>query len=268
MIHGNISMKRKTKNSILILVLFISSTAFSQVSRTIDSLMTIPLIQGTYAFNLPGGDLKDRFGFNHEIGAGFHIKTKKGWLFGVEGGLIFGNQVKGDTANIEPIRDEQNRILGSTEGNAYFTDYDILQRGLKLPVFKFGKLFHKNWLKGSKNSGPFITAGIGYWQYKLKIHDVDNSIQQLKEDYGKGYDHLTGGLMTTQSVGYLYLDKHKLLNISLSFEFSQGYTKNLRSWNMSTLGPINEDRLDLNYGLKLSWYFPIYPKLATGYYYY
>ena len=234
MIHGNISTKRemkkrRMKNSVLLIILFISGSVFSQVSRTIDSLMTIPLIQATYGFNLPGGDLKDRFGFNHEFGLGFHLKTKKGWLLGVEGSFIFGNQVKGDTANVEPLRNSNNQILGSNTSQAYYTDYNLLQRGMKLPVFKFGKLFHKNWLKGSKNSGPFIMAGIGYWQYKLKIHDIDNSITSIKGDYIKGYDHLTGGLMTTQSVGYLYLDKHKLLNISLSFEFSQGYTKNLRS---------------------------------------
>ena len=37
---------------------------------------------------------------------------------------------------------------------------------------------------------------------------------------------------------------------------------------MSALGPIDDNRLDLNYGFKLSWYFPIYPKLAAGYFYY
>lgn len=269
MILGNINMKIKVKSKLLALaVLFSFNCAFAQVSRTIDSLMTIPLIQGTYAFDLPGGDLKSRFGFNHEIGLGFHIKTKKGWIYGVEGTFIFGNQVKGDTQNIASIRNDKNQILGSNNGEAYFTDYNLFQRGYKLPVFKFGKLFHKGWFNTSKNSGPFIMTGIGYWQYKLKVHDIDRSIDQLKGEYMKGYDHLTGGLMTSQSIGYLFLDKHKLINISISFEFSQGYTRNLRAWNMSTMGPINDSRLDLNYGLKISWFFPIYPKLATGYYYF
>ena len=268
MIHGNQNMRIKTNKLFFIVGLFLSITSSGQISRTVDSVMTIPLIQGTYAFDLPGGDLSSRFGFNHELGIGFHVKTKKGWMYGVEGTVIFGNQVRGDDANVDPLRDENDRIIGSNTNGAYFTDYALLQRGMKVPAFKFGRLFHNNWMKGSKNSGLFVNAGVGYWQYKLKINDIDRSIEQLKGDYIKGYDHLTGGLMTTQSIGYLFLDKHKLLNISLSFEFSQGFTKNLRDWNMDTKSPENDPRLDLNYGFKLSWYFPIYPKLATGYYYY
>lgn len=259
---------RNKKGSLFILAWCISVFSVAQSSPTIDSLMNIPMIQGTYAFDLPGGDLQQRFGFNHEVGLGFTLKTKKGWLLSAEGTFIFGNQVKGDTANIEPLQDEYNRIIGESDGIGYYTDYNLFERGFKLPVIKVGKLFHKNWLRGSANSGPFVMAGAGYWQYKLKIHDIDRSIDAIKGDYIKGYDHLTGGLMTMQSVGYLYLDRNKLLNFSLSFDFTQGYTKNLRDWNMTTLGPINDRRLDLSYGLKLTWYFPIYPKLASGFYYY
>ena len=45
---------------------------------------------------LSGGDLAKRFGYNHEAGAGFFYKSKKGWLYGVEGSFMFGNQIKGD----------------------------------------------------------------------------------------------------------------------------------------------------------------------------
>ena len=194
-------MKREIRNSLILILFFAGSSVFGQISRTIDSLMTIPLIQGVYGFDLPGGDLSSRFGFNHEIGLGFHIKTKKGWIYGTEATFIFGDQVTAaEEANIDPLRDENNNIIGSNNQGAYFTDYNLLQRGRKLPVFKFGKVFHNDWLRGSKNSGLFVRVGVGYWRYRLKIHDIDRSIEQLKGDYVKGYDHLTGGLMTTQSV--------------------------------------------------------------------
>lgn len=257
------------KKLIILFTLFvIGFTSNAQLSRTIDSLMAIPLIQINYAYDIPGGDLKDRFGFNHEAGGGFFYKSKKGWLYGVEGGFIFGNQIKGDSTAIEPLQSSNGNIIGANgETEAFYPNVRLQERGYKIPQFKFGKLFHYPILKGSANSGPFIMGGAGFMQYKLKVQDVDRALPQLSGDYMNGYDHLTNGITTAQSIGYLYLDRHKLLNLSLSFEFTQGFTQNRRDWNADTRSPENEARLDLMYGFKISWYVPLYPKLSTGYYY-
>ena len=261
-------MDKLKKLTILIAFAFLGNLAQAQITRTIDSLMAVPLIQVNYAFDIPGADLAKRYGFNHELGVGFFYKSKKGWLFGVEGSFMFGDQVRGDSAALQPLFTKSGKIIGKdSQSSAYYPNYRTSMRGFKIPQFKVGKLFHKPILKGSANSGPFIMVGAGFMQYFLNIEDVDRTIPQIGGDYIKGYDHLTNGLTTTQSIGYLYLDKHKLLNISLSFEFMQGYTQNRRDWNADTRSPENHSRLDLMYGFKLSWYVPIYPKLASGYYY-
>ena len=252
----------------IVFLLTLGFTAKAQYTRTIDSLMAIPLIQVNYAFDIPGGDLAKRFGNNHELGAGFFYKSKKGWLYGVEGGFIFGNQLRDDANVINTLRTENGEILGANgETEGFYPNVRLHQRGYKIPQFKFGKLFHHPILKGSDNSGPFIMGGAGFMQYKVKIQDVDRVLPQLSGDYVKGYDHLTNGITTAQSIGYMYLDKHKLMNLSISFEFMQGFTQNRRDWNADTRSPENDPQFDLMYGFKISWFVPLYPKLSTGYYY-
>jgi len=42
-----------------------------------DSAYTIPLFKASYAVQLTGADMADRFGTNNNIGGSFAVKTKK-----------------------------------------------------------------------------------------------------------------------------------------------------------------------------------------------
>ena len=70
----------KIKNCLLLTVLFIlSEVAVSQVSVR-DSLVFAPMIDFSYSYKVPGGDLDKRFGAHSEIGIAFLIKTEKNVL--------------------------------------------------------------------------------------------------------------------------------------------------------------------------------------------
>jgi len=65
-----------------ILVLIMGSffvPAISQVNIK-DSVVFSPLIDFSYSYKVPGGDLSKRFGPSSEIGIAFYIKTKKNFL--------------------------------------------------------------------------------------------------------------------------------------------------------------------------------------------
>ena len=80
-----------------ILFVFVISTccAFGQNIR--DTVISAPLFSASYAFQIPGGNLSERFGVNNNIGFSAGIKHHSNWQFEVEGTFFFSSNVK-DTA--------------------------------------------------------------------------------------------------------------------------------------------------------------------------
>ena len=62
----------------LILYILTQSAAFGQVNLQ-DSSLTISVFSASVGFQVPGGDLVDRFGSNFTVGGSFMVKTKKNW---------------------------------------------------------------------------------------------------------------------------------------------------------------------------------------------
>ena len=101
----------------------------------------------------------------------------------------------------------------------------------------------------------------------------------LKDDYGKGYDRLTGGLNFNQFIGYFYMGNTRVLNFYAGFEFYQAFTKCLRDRNFDQLlydpatdtyeviGKDNSNKIDLFFGIKIGWMIPVYNRAPDNYYY-
>lgn len=246
-------------------VTFFLSSFFCFSQKTVrDSIINVPMFFGSYGLNLPGGDYAKRFGPNTEVGAGFLIKTKKNWLFGVESSYIFGNKIK-EQDIFGNILASNGKIIGLDGLDA---DVRLFQRGGKFPVFKIGKLFPVKILNASKNSGFFANIGMGILHHKIKIEDVTNTAPQVTGEYVKGYDRLTNGTMIVENIGYLYLDRKRFINIFAMLEIVQGFTQSRRSFDFSTGKQDTQKRFDLLYGIKFGIAFPIYKKLPDEYYYY
>ena len=224
--------------------------------------MNLPLIYSGAGFNLTGGDIAKRVGHNFEVGGGALYKTKTNWLFGLDLNYLYSENVK--DLPIQHILTDDGFLIGD---DGLYVNLRISQRGIKLPVFKAGKVFSAPFARASVNSGIYVMGGAGFIQHKVHYEDVSRTAAQLRGDYRKGYDHLTNGLALTQNVGYLYLDQKRRINFFINLEITEGFTKNRRSYNFDLMGPDTSNKFDLLYGIKLGWIFPAYKKLPQEYYY-
>ncbi len=257
---GNISKNIIVRWLALTLLLTLTNVTYSQNS---DTLKAFPIVHADFGAYLPGGGLANRFGWNVEIGTGFWWKTKTNWLLGVDGSFILGDHVRDDSTILDNLINLDGGIVGE---DGQYVLYQLYERGYKLPVFKVGKIFPVRISNANVNSGFFATIGAGFMQHKIRIYDQSKNFVHIRDDYVKGYDKLTNGLMLNESFGYMYFGKRRRVNFYVSIDLVQGFTKNRRSFNFDTRTAENEPRLDLQHGMKVGWIIPIYKKMAEGYY--
>lgn len=246
----------------LLAITLLSLSAFTVRSGGRDTSVTIPMFYGFYGYQWPGGDMADRFGSNSVIGPGFMVKTASNWLIGAEYNYLFGNNTKDGLKLLEGLMTDDGMIINGDGTPAVVA---LFERGFTVNG-KFGKLIPA--LGPDRNSGFFFTAGLGYMRHKVRIDVENNSAPQLRGDYKRGYDRLSGGLVLTQSLGYMYFGRSNLLNFTLSLEVFEGFTHGYREYNFDTRLPGDEKRFDLVFGPKIAWMIPIRKKMAQEFYYY
>jgi hypothetical protein len=250
------------RSLIILLGICFSTGLFAQGDVT-DTSLSIPMFYATYTYQFPGGDLKDRFGNNSAIGGGFLWKTNQNWLWGAEYLYLFGGDVKIEDQILTNLKTEDGTIINMA-GN--FTNFSIYERGYYLSG-RIGKVIPL--LNANPNSGIFATYSLGYFQHKIRIEVDQNSAPQLVDDYKRGYDRLTGGFCMSEFVGYLFLSKSRLLNLSAGVEFSQAWTRPMRDINFDTGEPDKvQKRFDPLTGIKIAWIIPLFKRLPEKFYYY
>ncbi len=214
-----------------------------------------------YAYEIPGADLAVRFGNNHKVGAAFTVKTAQNWLFQIEGGYLFSNNLKEEALSIfDDIKTEQGMVTSK-----FGTPGSILlnERGFSL-YLKFGKILP--FLQANDNSGPCVTVGLGLLQHKIRIDNESNDTPQVLGDYQKGYDHLTNGLALNQFVGYRFYAQNKMINFYAGVEFTQAFTKNRRGYNYNTMSYDDAKRLDLQTSFKFGFVIPLSRRTPDDFY--
>ncbi len=252
---------KKTLHFIIIIAILIAYTKPSYSQKTlVDSASFVTLIYATYQYQFPGGDMVNRFGSNSNIGGGVSFKTKSNWIFGLEGGYIFGDVVKNGTSLFSGIATPEGNII---DGNGIFAEIHLYERAYHFQL-KAGKVFSV--FGSNPNSGLLIQAGVGFLEHKIRIENPDNTAPQIKGDYQKGYDKLSNGLMLDETIGYLYMGKRRLANFFIGFEFMQGFTKSRRDYDFNLQGKDNTSRTDILSGIRISWIIPLYNQGKTHYY--
>jgi hypothetical protein len=244
------------------LLLIVATQAQSQLSKT-DSAASIPFFYGFYGYQWPGADMATQFGSNSVIGPGFMVKTRSNWLFGAEYDFLFGNNVKNGLEIFKGMMTSDGNVISGDGTPALVA---LFERGSAVGV-KFGKLIPVS--KKDKNSGIFFTLGLGYINHKIRIEVENQSAPQLKGDYKRGYDRLSGGLMLNQSIGFMYFGKSRLLNFTLSVEATEGWVKPYREYYFDLMAPPPEDKqFDLLIGPKIAWMIPLRQRGPKEFYYY
>jgi len=226
-----------------------------------DSSITTILFAPNYKFNLTGGDMMNRWGYNSLVGLTFGTKLKSNLTLAADGGFLFGNQLR-DTLMFESLYNSVGTVtsLSGKPGEVLF-----LMRGASAHIdvgYVFSRLGGVN-----SNSGLWITAGAGYLMHKIHIESLYDQVPQLEGKYKKLYDKLTMGFSAKQFVGYLYQSNKFLLNFYAGVEFTEGFTKNIRVYNVDTGGPQPEYRFDTMCSFKVGWLIPMYKRAPKPYYY-
>lgn len=205
----------------------------------------------TYGFDMPGGDLSDRYGSNFHAAMSFDIwnpKLKGFW--GVEGELHFGDNVKEDV--LATVKTLEGAVLGTDGG---VSEIFLRRRGSYLGIHA-----NRNILSfgSEKATGLNVGLGLGIMQHNIRIQDDTNNAGQFKNDYLKGYDRNTRGPALRQSIGIQSVGSSNTnINYAIALTITEGFTRDVRSVNFDT-GIVNDgSRLDLLIALEATWYLPL-----------
>lgn len=225
-----------------------------------DSVLSFSMIGASGAWQIPGGDLDERFGNNFNIGGVFQWKTKKNIILGVDGQFIFGNKVKENNI-LDSLATKDGNIISSA---GEFADIILYERGFKFEI-KIGKIFPV--FGPNKNSGIMTTLAGGLLQHKIRIENQGSSIPSIEDDYKKGYDRLSNGLCFTAFAGYMNFGNKRLVNFYAGVEFTQAFTENRRSFNFDSQEQDLKKRNDMLMSIRLGWVIPLYKRAPKDFYY-
>lgn len=237
-----------TKISLSIAFLFTLISGGAQVSVR-DTTISILGLEFGAGYQSPGGDLADRFGSNANVSLGIKLKIPSNYVFGVQGGFLFGNDVKQNVAL--GLRTSDGNII---DINGEYVELLVLQRGMTLTL-DAGYVFPL--LGPNDNSGLMVLLGGGYLQHNIRLETRNNDVPALEGDYLKGYDRLSSGFTMHQLVGYQYYGNNRLVNFFIGVEGYQAFTRSRRDFNFDLKARDENKRKDSLYGVKFIWTFPL-----------
>jgi len=247
-------------NKRFIIIYLISSILLAQEKNEDIPQNHSILLSINYTIQNPEGDLKKRFGLNSDVSTTIIYKTINNWMINLEGGLLFGGDVK--ETDIFNAIDGNDGSLISPVGE--IPTIRLFERGGHLDI-SIGKYFQ---LKNKKHdSGLMMSLGLGYMYHKIFIETITTQIPQLNDELLKGYDRLSGGLLIKQFIGYLFFSNKNNIRFLFGLEATQAFTQDLRGYNYTTQTYVNTKRRDYLFGLKCGLIIPI-KKRSTGKYYY
>ena len=242
-----------------LLIIFVWQSAYTQ--RKIVEKATIPMFSFSYGFQVPSGDISNRFGTSSMVGADFSIKFKNNWVLGAEYRFLFGGDVKENTI-LDGISTSNGYII-----NQYgeYAKVLISERGFYSGV-SLGKIFTVN--KSTPNSGIYVKLGAGLLQHKINIENQSNNAPQILDDYKKGYDRLTNGFAANGFLGYLYIGEKQLSNFYAGFDITKSWTQSRRDFDFDTMVKDESKRKDDLIGFKIGWIIPLYRRVPDNYFTY
>lgn len=226
-----------------------------------DTTIALVAVQASYAQQLPGGDMAERFGTNSNIGLGAFRKFRNNVTLGGEGSFIFGNKV------VEPgilgnVINSAGQIL---DAEGVLADVFLFERGWSA-FATVGKIFPV--IGPNPNSGLHVKVGAGFMRHKVRVQTQKNVVPQLEDEYLHGYDRLAAGPAAIGYIGYQYFGNKHMVNFHVGLEVMAGSTKALHPYNFDTEQYNKANRLDMLTGLRVGWSLPIYRKADTGFHFY
>lgn len=232
-----------------ITVIMLSVSVFAQ--QKTDFSNKIFNFQFTYGYVNPAGNYAKIYGPHSSVGFGGMYKTRTNYMISFEGNFLFGSTIK-ETGIFNNIVTSGGFIAGSS---GFPAEYSVAMRGWAGHITA-GKLFPVN--KFNKNHGFLISAGGGFLNHHIAIITQRNDVGPLTDEYKKGYDRNSTGLLLNEFIGYYFNSKNRFINFYGGLQFQQAFTKNMRGFNYDQMAYDTGVKTDLNYAFKFGWLIPIY----------
>lgn len=216
------------------------------------------ILCGNADFDIPGADMAKRFGASYREGPGVLYKTTKNWIWGAKFDFINGDKVHQDSLMIN-IKD-----MYSASGTGLYEFINNSGERIGVPVYERG---YAVGLSGGKmipfkkqhpDNGLMLLTSAGFIQHKIDIYVKDKDIPELSTQYIKGYDRLTNGWFVEQYAGYTFFSRYKLINFTLGLDGLFGFTQGRRTYLYDVMHSDAGQRLDILYGLRGSWFIPMF----------
>jgi len=245
----------------LLLIPLLTSGVFVLAQNIRDSTLALVAVQASYAQQIPGGDMADRFGTNSNVGLGAFRKFRNNFILGAEGSFLFGNKVS-EPGILRNVINSAGQIVDIEGAQA---DVFLYERGWTV-FATAGRIFPI--IGPNPNSGLLLKFGVGYMRHKVRVQTQKNVIPQLEDEYLDGYDRLAAGPAALGYVGYQHFANRGRVNFHIGLEFMAGFTQALHPFNFDTEQYNKADRFDLLTGIRAGWTLPVYKKVDTGFHYY
>lgn len=233
---------------IITISLLFATQLFAQDDKK--TLGSITLSKLGVGFEIPSGDMSDRFGRNMNFQLGIDHIMSNNWYMSGWFTYRFGDQVKEDV--LAHFRHQSGDFLAPDGQTAIVL---LRQRGAALGLTG-GKIIPMG--KPTTHSGIRIGVGVHYASHYIRIQDENNAINQVLDPYKKGYDRLTRGFGISQEIGYQYLSTDGLLNLYAGLELNQSFTSSVRSIDFTTNTNNSGSRTDILSGVRVAMFIPIF----------
>lgn len=229
----------------------ISATAQTKKPAFEEQMGFFPMVR--YSYQMPGGDLAERFGNNSAIGLELGFKNSKNWIYGFSYDWQFGSNVL-ERSMFDDLVGSEGQLI---DKDGLFSEIRFNQRGHLIQGFG-GKVLPLGAV--NRNSGLVLQLGAGAMYHRIDIQASTAKVPQITGDYEKGYDKLNGGFLLSGFVGYQYLDPRKRVNFKAGVQLMNGFTHSLRSWDFDLRSYNDRKRRDMLTGLSIGIIVPVYTK--------
>ncbi len=204
--------------------------------------------------------------WRHRYGTILDIQTGYTWLsgatlFGVEGGALYGGQVKGLEDILHFLLTPEGEILGN---DGSYSSLRVEMRGGQLGVH-VGKRYALNRQQSAKSSWYWKLKG-GIMQHKMAFMS-SGGVPMLATPYTYGMDELQRGAFMGEEIGFMHLGR-----VAPHFQWSilafQGWMHPIRGYTFVFEGAQKEPQFSLGWGLRATWILPLLEEKSAVRYYY
>jgi hypothetical protein len=200
-----------------------------------------------------GGGWRERYMANATFDLGAEYQHKERFLVGFNYVPYTGGWVNTDSLYGDMIT--SSNYLFDVNGNpavirTYLRGFNLCATAGKIIPLK------QSDLKNPRTWSLQLIGGVGYHEHFTKFQFDRGLLPQLEGFYEAGHDNYRAGYCFTEQCRLQYMNPNTL-SFQVGMSLMQGFTKNMREWDMSTFSAPDPKQTDFSVGIQCSLIIPI-----------